>query len=120
MQDEAVEEMRKANKKDQGVDSQFLKFGLASILARSGRMEDSKKTFEEAMAGVRPGYESPAAEAMVRFDLGQLNEAFSLLKKAVDEHDGFILYLLNFHPYFRFATDRRWDEIKRQIWPASG
>jgi adenylate cyclase len=110
---EAVKEMR-LSVETAGSNSQVTRAGLASALARAGRVSEARKAFEESKSGPA-SFMSPAVDGMVLFDLGDKDRAFAALDRAFSEHDGFLLYLLTFPWCAGLRADPRWGEVERKI-----
>ncbi len=91
------------------------KLFLASTFARAGKKEQAVKLLGEIQSETSSDYTSPSIVAMVRFDLGENDEAFKQLEKAYKEHDGFILYFRRFPWFADYRRDPRWLEIERKM-----
>jgi TolB-like protein/Tfp pilus assembly protein PilF len=110
--EEAIEEAKRAVELDNG--SANMKMSLATIYARSGDKESGTRVMNEALSG-KWGYVSPAQIAMVKFQLGQKDEAFSLFQKAVEVHDTNLLYLRGSPGFEECQSDPRWMDIERSM-----
>jgi len=112
--DEAVAEMKKAAGAV-GRDWYGARIGLVSIMIRAGRREEALKVLEEVKSETASYYRSPTVDAMISFDLGSPDESLSYIKKAISEHDSFLLYL-RYTPWFAsYRTEAWWPEIDREI-----
>jgi Tfp pilus assembly protein PilF len=77
---------------------------LGSAYALAGRVDDAKKVLDELHELARKTYISPMALAYIYILLGETDNAFDWLEKAVDERDGMII---NIPPHFGW----RWLEL---------
>jgi tetratricopeptide (TPR) repeat protein len=91
------------------------KINLAAIYARAGKREQATKLIEKIQTYPSDDYVSPAWVALVKFGLGENDEAFTLLERAYEEHDGFLLYFREFPWCAEYRTDPRWLEIERKM-----
>src|SRR5207237_3359211 len=96
------------------------KLNLASIYARAGNREQAVKLLEEIQSDTSGEYKSPTFVAMVKFGLGDNDEAFSWLEKAYQEHDGFLLYFRESTWFSEYRSDPRWLEIERKMGLSKG
>jgi TolB-like protein/class 3 adenylate cyclase len=112
--DEAISEMRKSVALAGG-DVYAAKMGLACVLLRSGKREEALGLIKEVESDPSIAYRSPGITAMVRIDQGDLEGAFLLLRKALSEQDGFLLYFKEMPQYAEFRKDPRWAEIGEAI-----
>lgn len=111
--DKAIEEAKRAS----GVESHraIAKLNLASIYARAGQREQAIKLFEEVQSNSSADQGSPAYAAMVKFDLGENEEAFRWLERAFQDHDGYLLYFKEFPWCKAYRSDSRWLAIERRM-----
>jgi adenylate cyclase len=91
------------------------RMNLASIYARAGKREEALRLLGEIESDKSGDYQSPTMVATIRFGLGQNDEAFSLLERAYQEHDGFLLYFREFPWWAEYRTDPRWSDIERKM-----
>jgi TolB-like protein/Flp pilus assembly protein TadD len=110
--EDAIEEAKKAVELDNG--SANMKMSLAAIYARAGDKESGTRVMNEALTD-KKGYVSPASIAMVKFWLGQKDEAFHLFNKAVEIHDNTLLYIRGAPSFEEYQSDPRWSEIERKM-----
>lgn len=115
--DEAVAEMKRAAE-TAAVNRYIARMGLVCVLLRAGRRAEAVKVLDEVMSEPVSTYKSPTAQAMVKFDLELPDEAFSLLERAVSEHDTFLLYLRGFPWFADYSSDPRWAAIENKIRPS--
>jgi len=111
--DQAIEGAKKAAELQGNVG--LGKINLAAIYARAGKREQATKLLDEIETDLSGDYISPAWLALVKFGLGQNDEAFNFLEKAYQEHDGFLLYFREFPWTAEYRTDPRWLEIERKM-----
>src|SRR6266702_8981768 len=111
--DEAIKEAKRASE-TQGPHS-FAKLGLASIYARAGKREQAVKLLEEIQSDTFGDYKSPTLVSMVKFGLGENDEAFSWLERAYQEHDLGLLYFREFPWCSEYRSDPRWLVIERKM-----
>ena len=86
---------------------------LAWLYAVTGQRELARKMLDEMLA--TSGYKSPTLTAIVRFGLGENDEAFALLEKALQEHENFLVYFREFPWLAEYRADPRWAEIERKM-----
>ncbi|MDA4128932.1 MAG: tetratricopeptide repeat protein [Thaumarchaeota archaeon] len=108
----AMEEAKKAVELDNG--SANMKLWLASIYAQMGEKQSATRVMNEALSEKR-GYSSPAAVALIKFRLGDKEEAFSLFEKALETRDTSLLYLRGSPGFEECQSDPRWAEIEKKI-----
>ena len=111
--DQAVNEARKA--KEMLGSQNNPKLNLASISARAGRRDEAVKLLQEVLSDPSRGHISPTFVAMVKFELGEREEAVSWLERAYREHDGILLYFRRFPWLAKFRSDPHWLEIERKM-----
>ncbi len=111
--DRAIESAKKATEIQGNVG--LGKLNLASIYARAGKVEQTVKLLEEIQSDASGDYKSPTFVAMVKFGLGERDEAFGWLDRAYQEHDGFLLYFRVFPWCAEYRTDPRWLEIEQKM-----
>jgi len=93
-----------------------LSYGLA------GRREDALAIQAELEQASRTRYVSPLFRAVVYSGLGQTDEAFRLLERALEERTPALLGLLNDATAVALCTDPRWPDLEGRIrsaarWP---
>lgn len=91
------------------------KINLATIYARAGKKEQAVKLLADIQTGQSGDYVSSMWVALVKFSLGENDEAFNWLEKAYREHDGLLLYFREFPWCAEYRTDPRWLEIERKM-----
>ena len=97
------------------------KMGLASMYLRAGQREPAIKLLEEIESESTDGnYRSPTHVAIVKFELGESDEAFRWLEQAYQEHDGFLLYFSEYPWWAEFRKGPRWLEMERKIGLSKG
>jgi tetratricopeptide (TPR) repeat protein len=88
---------------------------LVSALFRAGHREEAMKALHEIESSKDKGYRSPGLLGMMRFDLGEKDEAFRLLEESYRGHDGFIFYVKRLPGYAELRADPRWAQIDRKL-----
>ena len=63
---------------------------LAMAFAALGRSADAKKILDELLAQSRERYVSSTSLALIQQALGNFDEAFRFLDRAIDNRDGFV------------------------------
>ncbi len=116
--DEAIEEAKKAAETPEPPSMAGLI--LASIYARAGKRQQAVELLEQIQSVTSGDYKSPTFVAIVKFDLGENDEAFSWLERAYREHDGFLLYFKQFPWCSEYRSDTRWLEIERRMGLSKG
>jgi len=111
--DQAIEEAKKVTGKT-GYRT-IGKLNLGSIYARAGKREQAIKLLEEAQAEPSGDYRSPVFVAMLKFDIGENDEAFKWLERAYQDHDGYLLYFREFPWCKEYRSDPRWLVIERKM-----
>jgi TolB-like protein/Tfp pilus assembly protein PilF len=111
--DQAIEDAKKSAE-TQG-NASLGKMSLAAIYARAGRREQATKLLEEIQTNPSGDYVSSAWVALVKFSLGENDEAFGWLNKAYQEHDGFLHDFREFPWCAEYRADPRWLEIERKM-----
>jgi TolB-like protein/Tfp pilus assembly protein PilF len=88
---------------------------LVSALSRAGHREEALRTLHEIESSKDDGYRSPGLLGMMKFDLGDKDEAFRLLEESYSEHDGFIFYVRRLPGYGELRADPRWSQIDKKL-----
>lgn len=89
--DEAIAAFERA--RELSDDSPYAILALAHALALAGRGESSRDLLAALRSGSRPRYVSPYSEAAVRVALGETEEAFGCLDRALAERDRALVWL---------------------------
>ena len=82
--------------------------GIARVYAMMGRKREAR----EMISGVKA---QPVIVAPVYVALGDKDEAFRILGKAVDEHNSFLVYLKEDPPFDNLHSDPRWKMLLRRM-----
>jgi tetratricopeptide (TPR) repeat protein len=111
--DQAIEEAKKAI----GITGYrtSAKLNLASIYARAGRRDQAAKLLEGVQSDPTEDYRSSTFVAMVKFEIGENDEAFRWLERAYRDHDGYLLYFREFPWCREYRSDPRWLDIERRM-----
>jgi adenylate cyclase len=113
--EQAIAEAKKAVEIG-GTGNNTPKMGLTSMYLRAGQREPAIKLLREIQSEPTDGsYRSPAHVAIIKFELGESDEAFRWLEQAYQEHDGFLLYFGEYPWWAEYRKDPRWLEIERKI-----
>ncbi len=109
--DEATSEAKKAVQLEAGV---FVKAWLAWTYAVSGQRQAAESLLREALLETK-GYTSPSLVGSIKMALGQEEEGYSWLRRAVEERDSTI-FSFGFVPQERKCmADPRWVEIEAKL-----
>lgn len=111
--DQAINEAKRAEEMLGGPNPTRL--NLASIYARTGKRDEAAKLLEEVQSDSSQGYIPPTLFAMVKFQLGERDEAISWLQRAYREHDSMLLYFREWPWLAEFRSDPKWLEIERKM-----
>lgn len=88
---------------------------LAHALAVSGRRDDALLVLEQLKERANEGYMAPSVIAWIYTGLGEVDEAFTWLNKAVEQHDGLLL-MLNGEPISdALRDDPRFDHVLKKM-----
>jgi DNA-binding winged helix-turn-helix (wHTH) protein/TolB-like protein/Flp pilus assembly protein TadD len=88
---------------------------LAKAYALSGRPTEARKIFDELKQQSRHRYISPGTLADLYWAIGQKDEAFAMLNKAIDERDNMVV-LLKVEPMFDpLRSDPRFTNLLRRV-----
>ncbi|MDE1858589.1 MAG: tetratricopeptide repeat protein, partial [Thaumarchaeota archaeon] len=110
--DEAKASARRAVELDNSSGSRLQ---LAAVLAEAGDKEEARRIIDDAKAASGGGYLSPGMLAIAEFCLGNDDEGFTLLGRAVDEKDSTVL-MFGSLPWFReYWQDPRWVSIDKRL-----
>jgi TolB-like protein/Tfp pilus assembly protein PilF len=109
---DAIEEGKKAVEVDKGTAG--MKVSLAWAYARAGNKESAARIMNE-VASDEKGNVAPAWVGMVRFALGEKDEAFRLFLKACEIRDTDLLYLRGSPIFAECQSDPKWAEIEKKL-----
>ena len=88
---------------------------LGNVYARAGRRADALRILNELKRRAKKEYVSSAALADVYLGLGEKEQALSLLEKAYEEHDVFLVWLKNHRNYDPLRSDPRFQDLLRRL-----
>jgi TolB-like protein/Tfp pilus assembly protein PilF len=88
---------------------------LGQIYALAGRTEDCLEILHDLREESKHTYVPPVAFAVVYAGLGRIDDAFRWLEKAVNERDGFLLYLKIASVFDGLRSDKRFSEILGRV-----
>jgi len=88
---------------------------LGQMYALAGKTEDAVEILHELRTTSRQEYVPPIAFAIVYAGLGKIDDAFHWLHKAVDEHDGLLIYLKVGSAFDNLRPDRRFPAILARV-----
>ena len=89
---------------------------LGNALARAGRLDEALQQLAKLRARAESHYVPAVALAYVHAGLDQLDEAFTLLERALDAHDFWLTYSLTVFPELDdLRPDPRFTELVRRI-----
>ncbi len=88
---------------------------LARIYGQAGRRDDALRVLAELDRRSETEYISPSWPALVHVGLGQKDEAFELLNRAIDERDFFVTFLNDWWVFDPLRSDPRFEELVRRI-----
>jgi tetratricopeptide (TPR) repeat protein len=89
---------------------------LANALARAGRRDEASNHLARLSARAQTQYVPAVALALGHAGLGQVDEAFALLDRAVDAHEAWLTYSLTDFPTLDdLSPDPRFQELRRRI-----
>lgn len=88
---------------------------LAHALAVTGRTSEARLILERLKERAKEGYMAPSVIAWIYTGLGEVDEAFTWLDKAVEQHDGLLL-MLNGEPISDpLRDDPRFDNVLKKM-----
>ena len=88
---------------------------LAVCFQSLGKSVEVEAIHDELRARARREYIQPTILSLTMAALGRLEEAFALLQRGCDEHDGVLMYARSYPAFRLFQTDPRMAEIYRRI-----
>ncbi len=107
---EAIQEAKKAVEVEGP--SSYAGLNLAWLHAAAGQPLEATEILSKALSEADRAYMSPGQVGLVKLGLGEKDEGFRWLKRAYDEHDGFVLYFRGFPWLRKYWSDPRWIEIE--------
>ncbi|OGD18629.1 MAG: hypothetical protein A2Y69_02945 [Candidatus Aminicenantes bacterium RBG_13_59_9] len=110
---EALESFRRAG--ELGGNDLEISLHTAYIYSLSGQRADAGRLLTEAIKAAKAGYISSVNLAAVYAGVGERDQAFACLEKALSEHDPELAFL-KVHPFFDSVQgDRRFTDILKRI-----
>ena len=91
-----------------------LKVSLAWAYARSGDKESAIRIMNDIGSNEKSIFQ-PSWVGLVKFELGEKDEAFKLFRRACETHDTDLLYLRGSPTFEACQSDPRWAEIERDF-----
>ena len=88
---------------------------LAVCFQSLGKSSEVEAIRDELTARARREYVQPTILSLTAAALGELEEAFRLLHRACDEHDGVLMYARSYPAFRLLQNDPRMGEIYRRI-----
>jgi tetratricopeptide (TPR) repeat protein len=88
---------------------------LGEVYARAGRPGDAREILNELLTLSEESYVPPVAVAAVYVGLGETDLAFEWVERAVEEHDGPVVYLRVDPLYDPLRGDPRLDVLLRRL-----
>jgi len=89
---------------------------LANALARAGRRDEAESHLARLSARAQTQYVPAVARALGHAGLGQVDEAFALLNRAVDAHEAWLTFSLTSFPTLDdLRPDPRFQALRRRI-----
>ncbi len=85
------------------------------IFAARGEMTKARQMLETYLAMSKDVYFDPCTVALLYGDFGELDEAFALFKKALEQRSPFLLRFNFFSPSDRVKQDPRFKELLKKI-----
>jgi tetratricopeptide (TPR) repeat protein len=88
---------------------------LGQTMALAGDTEGVAQILSDLQATSRSRYVPPTAFAVVYAGMGRTDDAFRWLDRAVDEHDGLLVYLKVGSVFDGVRADRRFPDILKRV-----
>ena len=110
--DAAVEEAKRALALES---STFLKLNLAWVYAETGKKAQARELLHEVESGSHDDYLRPAQLGEVMLALGETEEGFKWLERAVAEKDSALLMIAGMPWYQKYMVLPGWKEIDSRI-----
>jgi tetratricopeptide (TPR) repeat protein len=113
MDAQAIAEYQKMLAMDNG--RTWARTGIARAYARMGQRADAERLLDETLQGCRNRSECALEVAFIFASLGEKDQAFAWLDKAVQNRDGGLILLNGLLPLMPVHTDARYAGLKRRI-----
>jgi TolB-like protein/predicted Ser/Thr protein kinase len=88
---------------------------LGYVLASIGRRDEARRLLDEAGARARAGYWSPMVFAQIHVGLGEWDQAFEWLDRAVEARDPLIMPIKSFYYLDPLRSDPRYPAVLRKM-----
>jgi len=95
--------------------STFLKLNLAWVYAETGKKAQARELLHEVESGSHDDYLRPAQLGEVMLALGETEEGFKWLERAVAEKDSALLMIAGMPWYQKYMVLPGWKEIDSRI-----
>jgi Tfp pilus assembly protein PilF len=113
MDAQAIAEYQKMLAMDNG--RTWARTGIARAYARMGQRADAERLLDETLQGCRNRSDCALEVAFIFTSLGEKDQAFAWLDKAVQNRDGGLILLNSSPPLVPLHTDARYAGLKRRI-----
>jgi len=113
MPTQAITTLEKARERTRGNPSTLAFLGYA--YGRAGKQPEARQVLAELKALSTKRYVAPRLLAMVHAGLGENDQAFYWLRKAVDEMDAFIVFLKVDSAFASLRSDPSFDQLVRAM-----
>jgi serine/threonine protein kinase/Tfp pilus assembly protein PilF len=111
--DEAIDELKKA--RELSGDAVMMVASLGLAYGEAGKLEEAKNILEELEAKSQRQYVSPYWTAALYSVLGDVDKAFELMNKAVEERSEWILAIKSGLAFIPFHSDPRYQALLKKI-----
>lgn len=91
--------------------------GMAHVYGISGRPDEAKELLNDLLRREKERRVSPYSIALVYAGLGNEEQAFAWLNKAVERHTGLLVRLRFDHRFKKLRNDSRFEKVLRQVNP---
>ena len=88
---------------------------LAVCYSALGRLGETQAIYDELVARARREYVQSSILALLTASLGRMDEAFEILERACDEHDGILVYSKRYPFLMTLQADPRMQGIYRRV-----
>lgn len=111
--EEAIEHCESAARLFGGAPMPSAMLGL--LYGWAGRVEKARRVLEQLQQAARTTYISPACHAWVHLGLGDIDQAFQWLDRAIDEHDPHVIHLPVKPIYDSLREDARFTALLEKM-----
>jgi TolB-like protein/DNA-binding winged helix-turn-helix (wHTH) protein/Tfp pilus assembly protein PilF len=88
---------------------------LGLTYGAAGQRENARAIFEELVALESNSYVSPFSLALVAYGLGNIDETFDLMNRAIDVRDPLVVPLLSYPFFDDIRSDRRYSSLLSRL-----